>query len=111
MKQKRKKSGKAADKKPAVATATGPVVPEAEAFLEEAKREAKRVLLMDHMDTIKVLREQKKFSFRAIAIWLTGRGIETDHSSVYRVYMLSIPKQQRSPEDDWSEVEESIVEQ
>jgi hypothetical protein len=111
MKQKRKTSSKVEGKKPVVATSSGPAVPAPEAFLAEARQEPKRVLLIDHMDTIKVLREEKKFSFRSIAAWLSERGIETDHSSVYRVYLLSIPKDKRDPNDDWSDVDASVVEQ
>src|ERR1022692_2333833 len=58
--------------------------PPPEAFLEEAKKEPKRVLLMDYIGTIRTLRYEKKFTFRAIAEWFGKRGIETDHSAIYR---------------------------
>ena len=77
-----------------------------EAFLEEAKKEAKRSLLMDHIQTIKALREQKRFTFRGIAKWLGERGIETDHSAVYRTYLAAIPEEKRDPCTDWSDVDE-----
>ena len=80
--------------------------PPPEAFLEEAKKEPKRILLMDYIRTIKILRDEKKFTFRAIAEWLADRGVETDHSAVYRTYLAAIPEQDRNPFESWSEVDE-----
>lgn len=77
-----------------------------ETFLEAARKEPKRILLMDHINTISVLRDQKHFTFRAIADWLGERGIETDHSAVYRAYLASTPEHMRHPDQDWSEVDE-----
>ena len=77
-----------------------------EAFLEEAKKEAKRILIADHIETIKALRDEKRFTFRAIAEWLGKRGIDTDHSAVYRAYLADIPAEARHPEQDWSDVDE-----
>ena len=82
-----------------------PNVPEPNAFLEEALSEPKRKLIGDHIDTINVLRDKKRFTFRAIAEWLTKRGIEADHSSVYRAYLGAIPEHQRDPDADWSDVD------
>ncbi|MDR3402194.1 MAG: hypothetical protein P4L99_06810 [Chthoniobacter sp.] len=79
--------------------------PPIEAFLEEAKKETKRKLISDHIDTIKLLRDEKRFTFRDIAEWLTARGIETDHSAVYRAYLSSIPAEHRDPREDWSDVD------
>jgi hypothetical protein len=45
-------------------------IPAPDAFLEEAKREPKRQLIHDHIATIKTLRNEKRFTFRAIAEWL-----------------------------------------
>jgi hypothetical protein len=80
--------------------------PPPEAFLAEAKKEPKRILLMDYVGTINTLRNEKKFTFRAIAEWLVERGVETDHSAVYRTYLAAIPEQERNPFDNWSEVDE-----
>ena len=74
-------------------------VPEPEAFLDEAKREPKRKLLLDHVNTIRVLRVEKKFTFREIAEWFNARGFTTDRSAVYRAFLLSIPKEEMAPED------------
>ena len=46
-------------------------VPDPKAFLEEAKKESKRKLISDYSDTITVLRNEKRFTFRAIADWLS----------------------------------------
>jgi hypothetical protein len=78
-------------------------VPEPEAFLAEAKAEEKRLLLIDHIETIKTLRYEKKFTFRAIASWLNQRGLDVDHSAVYRALVSSIPEQDRDPREDWSD--------
>lgn len=80
--------------------------PSPEAFLEEAKKEPKRKLLMEYIGTIITLRDEKKFTFRAIAEWLEQRGVETDHSAVYRAYLAAIPPQERDPREDWEEVDE-----
>jgi hypothetical protein len=48
--------------------------------------ELDRQLLADYADTIKVLRDEKRFSFREIAEWLQGYGVDCDHNSVYREY-------------------------
>ncbi len=80
-------------------------IPRVEAFLEEAKNEPKRKLITDHIGTIVVLRDEKRFTFRAIAEWLTERGIEADHSAVYRAYLAAIPEEKRDPREDWGDVD------
>lgn len=86
----------------------GSEIPEPDAFLEEAKSEPKRQLIHDHIGTIKTLRNEKRFTFRAIAEWLTKKGIETDHSAVYRAYMGAIPLDQRDPNESWEDVDMAI---
>ena len=78
-------------------------VPAKEAFLEDAKGEPKRKLITDHIETINVLRNEKRFTFRAIAEWLTKRGIEADHSAVYRAYLAAIPEENRDPREPWDD--------
>lgn len=80
--------------------------PSPQNFLDEAKKEQKRILLSDYIGAIRTLREEKKFTFRAIADWLSERGIEVDHSAVYRTFLASIPEQDRNPWSDWSEVDQ-----
>lgn len=82
----------------------GAEVPLPDAFLEQAKKEQKRKLVSDHVNTINLLRNEKRFTFREIAEWLTARGIETDHSAVYRAYLAAIPEEQRDPREDWDDV-------
>ena len=101
--KKRKRS--AAETAPAPLPAPDSGIPAPDAFLEEAKNEPKRKLISDHIKTINTLREEKRFTFRAIAEWLTKRGIETDHSSVYRAYLAAIPEDRRDPDTDWSDVD------
>jgi hypothetical protein len=107
-KKRKRKSAPAAE--PATVLRPVPLAPDSEipapdAFLEEAKNEPKRKLISDHIKTINTLREEKRFTFRAIAEWLTKRGIETDHSSVYRAYLAAIPEEQRDPNTSWEEVD------
>jgi hypothetical protein len=75
-------------------------VPLPEAFLEEARREPKRKLITDHTDTIRVLRDEKKFTFSAIADWFAARGFQTDRSAVYRAYLLTIKPSEVHPDDE-----------
>jgi hypothetical protein len=62
-----------------------------EAFLQEAEKEPKRILLVDHINTITTLRDKKRLTFRAIAEWFGERGIETDQGAIYRAYCASFP--------------------
>ena len=80
-------------------------VPPEEAFYQEAKREPKRKAILDHTATIRLLREEKKFTFREIAEWFQQRGFNVDRSAIYRAWLLSIPSSQRDPEDtEWQEL-------
>jgi hypothetical protein len=109
-KSKKRKRNSAPAAEPATVLLPIPLAPDSEipapdAFLEEAKNEPKRKLISDHIDTINVLRNEKRFTFRAIAEWLTKRGIETDHSSVYRAYLAAIPEERRDPRESWEDVD------
>jgi hypothetical protein len=103
--RKRAGSSKPARGKSPVGQLAEPEIPLPNAFLEEAREEPKRQLLSDHIETINLLRDGKRFTFRAIAEWLSARGIATDHSSVYRAYMSAIPEDRRHPDEDWEEFE------
>ena len=63
-------------------------------LLEQARGETNRKLLQDYRDTIRVLRDEKGFSFREIADWLTENGVEADYNSVYRVYTKGMSDEQ-----------------
>jgi hypothetical protein len=105
--KQRKRSGpsKPPGGKPPVDLLGEPEIPLPDAFLEEARKETKRQLLSDHIETINLLRNEKRFTFRAIAEWLSARGIATDHSSVYRAYLSAVPLDQRHPDEDWEDLE------
>jgi hypothetical protein len=52
-----------------------------------AREEVNPRLVGDYAEAITILRDEKRYTFREIAEWLTKKyGIETDHNAVYRVY-------------------------
>jgi len=63
----------------------------------EAQREPSRRGLTDYSDTIRLLREDKGFSFREIAAWLQQRGLNADHNAVWRAYSKT------NPTSEWGE--------
>jgi hypothetical protein len=52
----------------------------------EAAKEPSRRGLEDYLDTIRLLKEEKGFSYREIAAWFQQRGMNTDHNAVWRAY-------------------------
>ena len=52
-------------------------------LLEQAKEKPAKDSLAKHVETIKNLRE-KNFSWRQVANFLTDKGVETDHTKVFR---------------------------
>lgn len=62
--------------------------------LRDAMEEPDRRLLEEYADAIKVLRDDKRFTFREIAEWLQGYGIECDHNSVYREYTKGLSEEE-----------------
>ncbi len=52
----------------------------------EAEKEPRRRGLEDYSESIRVLKEEKGFSFREIAAWFQQRGLKTDHNAVWRTY-------------------------
>ena len=61
-------------------------------LLELAAQEPSRRALKEYAGVIRVLRNQKQFTFREIAAWLRGYNIEADHNSVYREYTRAMPE-------------------
>jgi hypothetical protein len=106
--RKAKKHNQGESRKVVTTAVPKSTVPPREEFLEEARREPKRKLVWDHIETINHLRNEKRFTFRDIAAWLTARGVEMDHSAVYRAYIAAIPEDQRNPHEDWTEVDETL---
>lgn len=64
--------------------------------VEELKRlacaEAPRRVVRRYGEAIRVLRDEKGFSFRRIGEWLRGQGVEADYNSVYRVYKRGVER-------------------
>lgn len=53
--------------------------------------ESDRRILDDYTGVIRVLKDEKRFTFREIAEWLRGHGIQTDHNTIYRAYRKTLP--------------------
>jgi hypothetical protein len=52
----------------------------------EAQKEPRRRGLNDYRETIRLLKDEKGFSFREIAAWLQQRSLDVDHNAVWRAY-------------------------
>jgi hypothetical protein len=65
--------------------------PPPEYLLEEAMKEPDRKLLEEYIQSIKVLRDNKRFTFREIADWLKQYGVIADHNAIYRAYLKHLP--------------------
>lgn len=57
----------------------------------EAEKEPSHKGLDDYIETIRVLKEDKGFSYREIAAWLQQRGLNVDHNAVWRAYSRASP--------------------
>jgi leucyl aminopeptidase (aminopeptidase T) len=60
--------------------------------LAEAVQEPRRHGLADYQEAIRVLKEEKEFSFREIAVWLQQRGLKVDHNAVWRAHSNTAPE-------------------
>ena len=60
-------------------------------LLSEAVQEPRRRGLEDYSETIRVLKEEKGFSFREIAAWFQQRSLNIDHNAVWRAYSKTVP--------------------
>ena len=56
----------------------------------EAQAAPSKGVLWEYMETITLLRERKKYTFKAIADWLSTKGIPADHNAVYRAYRKAL---------------------
>ena len=61
-------------------------------LLTEAVQEPRRRGMADYQEAIRVLKEEKEFSFRDIAVWLQQRGLKVDHNAVWRAYSKTAPE-------------------
>jgi hypothetical protein len=98
-KRDRKEKTSRNDQEPAtqqnkVGTVTPLDFPPPNELLEQARGETNRKLLQEYAETIRLLRDEKGFSFREIGDWLTQRGIEANNNDVYRVYTKGLPDHQ-----------------
>jgi hypothetical protein len=62
-------------------------------LLEEAMKEPDRKLLEEYIQAIKVLRDNKRFTFREISEWLKQYGVVADHNAIYRAYIRHMSNQ------------------
>ena len=60
----------------------------------EAEKEQRRRGLEDYSEAIRVLKEEKGFSFREIATWFQQRGLNIDHNAAWRAYSKTTPSRQ-----------------
>ena len=68
--------------------------PPPEIVARAARDEANPRLVGDYHEAIRVLRDEKRFTFREIAEWLSKRfGIDADHNAVYRAYTKGMSDQ------------------
>jgi hypothetical protein len=72
----------------------------------EAEKESPRRGLEDYSEAIRVLKEDKGFSFREIATWLQQRGLNTDHNAVWRAYSKTNPSSQLGETNERNEQDE-----
>jgi hypothetical protein len=71
--------------------------------LAEAVQEPRRRGLAAYQEAIRVLKEEKDFSFREIAAWLQQRGLKVDHNAVWRAYSKAAPEGPGSRADQRAE--------
>jgi hypothetical protein len=75
--------------------------------LQAAREEPNVRLVEDYVDAIRILREEKRFTFREIAEWLTQNFcIEADHNAVYRAYTKGMSEDQACQADLDDQMEE-----
>jgi hypothetical protein len=81
----------------------------AESLLSLAVQEPPRRELAEFSEVIRVLRDDKGFTFREIAAWLSHYAFETDHNAVYREYTKGMHPNEaeaEAHEDMATEIEE-----
>jgi hypothetical protein len=72
----------------------------------EAEKEPSRRGLDEYTDTIRVLKEEKGFSYREIAAWFQQRGLNVDHNAVWRTHCKTFPNGRSSSPDEQIEQSE-----
>ncbi len=64
-------------------------MPDPQQLRAEAEKEPSRRGIEAYSEAIRLLKNDKGFSFREIAAWLQERNLRVDHNVVWRVYMAS----------------------
>ena len=92
-------------------SASNVIIVTRESLLGLAAQEENRRELSEFSDVITLLRNEKNFTFREIAGWLSDHtGMQIDHNAVYREYTSGMPQQLAEVEemsDKYTEWEES----
>jgi hypothetical protein len=60
-------------------------------IFQEAAAEPPRRMLDDYREAIRMLKDEKDFTFREIAEWFQQRGMNVDHNAVWRAYAKGMP--------------------
>lgn len=63
--------------------------------------------LADYHNAIRVLRDEKKLTFREIAEWLDQFNVTADHNAVYREYTKAMPEESARDE----EIKDALIEE
>jgi transposase-like protein len=80
--------------------------PDPHELLRQAEEEPHQRALQDYGEVISKLKDEKRFTFREIADWLTERGVKTDHNAVWRAYTKHMhPADAADVEKDDNEIE------
>lgn len=79
-------------------------LPSPDALLAEAEQERSPNILSSYWAVMHTLRN-KGFSYREIAAWLSGRGVQVDHNEVYRAYTRELSDYQAADEEKLSDDE------
>jgi len=82
-------------------------MPAPDALLREAEEEPNYRDLNQYCPVIATLLG-KGFSYREIAEWLSERGVELDHNSVYRLHTRNMPDLEAKMEDQEADLEAQL---
>jgi hypothetical protein len=81
--------------------------PPPDRLLELALDEPDRRILDDYTSVIRVLKDDKRFTFREIAEWLRGHGVLADHNTIYRAYRKTLPPEMAERLDQATSLEQN----
>lgn len=80
-------------------------LPPPDVLLQMAEEEPLRFEMSDYIEAIRHLKDEKNFSFRQIADWMSRKGLKCDHNAIYREYtklpeQIDLEKEQRELEQE-----------